>query len=472
MISFSMDISQAFEWMTTLLAIYFLFANFIFLLLLIGAFFSIRKFIRARPMVESLWKRFSRLGPPVSIIAPAFNEENSIVESIYSFLTLQYPRLEVILVNDGSTDSTFRKVFEAFKLEPTHLFYNDQLSKTEIIQTYSSSLYPNLFVIDKKRGGKADAINVGIGFCRYDFFCSVDSDSILDKDALLKVVLPLIEKPETTVASGGTVRPVNGSLVQAGRVFETRLSKNPLVLVQIVEYLRAFLFGRVGWNLYNGTMIISGAFGVFKKEAVLEVGGYHEGSLGEDMELIMRLRHYAGLHNREVSIAFIADPVCWTEVPSTFKTLAKQRDRWQRGLAEVLFRYKNIFFNPRFGTVGLLAYPYFFFVELFGPWLELFSYLFIGIGYAMGWLQLELIFLFLLVDLFFGILMSFGAVLIEESAYYKYPKIRDLLILLIFSFFEQIGFRQLHSFWRLRGTIRYFRGIKHWGRMERMGFQE
>jgi cellulose synthase/poly-beta-1,6-N-acetylglucosamine synthase-like glycosyltransferase len=459
-----------FETAALILTTYFLFANFIFLLLLIGAFFSIRQFIRARPMVESLWKRFSKLGPPISVIAPAFNEENSIVESLYSFLTLQYPRLEVILVNDGSTDSTFRKVSEAFKLEPIHLFYNDSLSKSSILGTYCSNLYPNLFVIDKVRGGKADSINVGIGFSRYDFFCAVDSDSILDRDALLKVVLPFIEKPETTVASGGTIRPVNGSLVRGGQVYETRLSKNPLVLVQIVEYLRAFLFGRVGWNLYNGTMIISGAFGVFKKAAVLEVGGYSEGSLGEDMELVVRLRHYAGLCDREISIAFIADPVCWTEVPATFKALAVQRDRWQRGLAEVLFHYKSMLFNPKYGSIGLIAYPYFFFVELFGPWLELFSYIFIFFGYFLGWVQLDLVFLFLIVDWCFGILMSFGAILIEESAYHKYPKLRDLFTLLLFSFFEQIGFRQLHSFWRLRGTIRYFRGIKHWGKMERIGF--
>lgn len=453
------------------LTVYFLSANLISLGLLIGAFISIRHYRRARPLVQSFWRRFARLGPPVSVIAPAFNEENTIVDSIYSFLTLQYPRFEVIVVNDGSTDQTLSKMIEAFQLEPTHLYYMKDLSYSVVHETYASKLYPNLFVIDKVNGGKADSINVGIGFSRYELFCAVDSDSILEGDALVKVVLPFIEDPEHMIASGGTVRPVNGSDVSAGRLVRAKLSRNPLVLIQIVEYLRAFLLGRVGWNLVNGTLIISGAFGVFKKKAVIDIHGYQGGSMSEDMELVVRLRYAEGFRNEGHRVSFIADPICWTEAPSNLLSLSRQRDRWQRGLAEVLFKYRSMLFNSRYGVVGWVALPYFFFVELLGPIIELFAYTLLIVGLSMGWLHWDLAFLLVAADILFGILMSMGAVLIEESAYHKYPRTIDFCILLICAFFEQVGFRQLNTFWRLRGTIRYFRGANDWGQMERTGFQ-
>jgi cellulose synthase/poly-beta-1,6-N-acetylglucosamine synthase-like glycosyltransferase len=461
---------ELFEWSVRGLTFYFLIANLVFLILLVGAFISIRKFVHARPLIESFWKRFTKLGPPISVIAPAFNEEQTIVDSVYSFLTLQYTRFEVLIVNDGSTDQTLSKMKEAFQLEPSHLYYYNELSYSKVHETYISTLYPNLIVIDKQNGGKADAINVGIGFSRFEFFCAVDSDSILDPDALVKVVLPFIEDPERTIASGGTVRPVNGSDVRAGRVIETRLPSSPLVLVQIVEYLRAFLFGRVGWNIFNSTLIISGAFGLFKKQAVVDIHGYQGGSLGEDMELVMRLRYAEGFRREDARIAFIPDPICWTEAPSNLKTLGLQRDRWQRGLAEVLFKYRSMMFNPKFGFAGFVAVPYFFFVEMLGPLIELFAYLLLGLGWWMNWIHIDLVIMLLTADILFGILMSMGAVMIEESAYHKYPRFRDFIVLLFCAIFEQIGFRQLNSYWRVRGTIRYFMGAKEWGPMERKGF--
>lgn len=466
-----MTIVDIFEWVIRLVSVYFLLANLIFLTLLVGAFISIRRFIRARPLVESFWRRFTKLGPPISVIAPAFNEEQSIIDSIYSFLTLQYPRFEVIVVNDGSTDRTLEKIKEAFKLEPAPLKYNGELSYSEVREIYISTLYRNLIVVDKENGGKADAINVGIGLSRYDLFCAVDCDSILDPDALVKVVLPFIEDPDRVIASGGTVRPVNGSDVRAGRVVEARLPHNPLVLVQIVEYLRAFLFGRVGWNIFNSTLIISGAFGLFKKQAVIDIHGYQGGSLGEDMELVMRLRYAEGFRQQDQRIAFIPDPICWTEAPSNLKILARQRDRWQRGLAEVLFRYREMMFNRKFGFAGLVAIPYFFFVELLGPLVEIVAYLILAIGLWMHWIHPELAVLLFTVDILFGILMSVGAVMIEESAYHKYPRLRDFVTLLCCAIFEQIGFRQINSFFRIRGTVRYLMGAKEWGPMDRVGFK-
>jgi len=456
--------------MTYGIVAYFLASNLIFLGLLMASALAIRKMIFARPMIESIWKRTAELGPPISVIAPCFNESRTILTAVRSFIALEYSDFEVIIVNDGSTDQTLALLIDEFHLKPAKIFYDDRLSRTEIREVYRSPIHQNLIVIDKINRGKADSINVGIGFSQFDFFCAVDADCVLDRDALLKVILPFVEEPETTVAAGGTVRPVNGTQLRAGRPIVPSLPWNPLVLFQIVEYLRAFLFGRVGWNMFNSTMIISGAFGIFKKNSVIAVGGYQEDSVGEDMELILRLRHQAGLQNKEISIAFIPDPICWTEVPADLISLGKQRDRWQRGLADSLMKHRQMLFNPRFGAVGFLAYPVFVLFELIQPFMELLSYLLIFIGALSGWISWDLVILFFVVDLLFGMLMSFGAVLIEESAFHKYPKVHQLVTLLVFSFFEHLGFRQYVMAWRAYGSFKYLLGSREWGKQEREGF--
>lgn len=450
---------------------YFLYSNSIYLLLLISSFFSIRKIVLKKPLIDSLHSRLTKLAPPITIIAPAFNEEFSIKESSESFLFLNYPQHEVIIVNDGSTDGTFEVLERNFQLQPARRFYDSSLSKTKIRGVYHSLLFPNLLVVDKENGGKADSINVGIGYSSHELFCTVDSDSVLDDNALLSVVLPFIEEPDRMVASGGTVRPVNGSEVRFGRVSKSKLSKNPLVLLQVVEYLRAFLFGRVGWNLINATMIISGAFGIFKKSAVREVGGYHENTVGEDLELVVRLRRYYAELDEPVLISFMPDPVCWTEVPSDLISLGRQRHRWQRGLAETLMSNLGMLFNPRYKTIGLIAFPYFFIVELLGPIIEFIAYLSVIGGFILGFLSWEFFVLFLLVDIGFGVLMSIGAVLIEESAYHKYPRLKDLLFLIGIAPLEHFGFRQWNSVWRFLGLLGYFFGEKNWGLKKRHGFE-
>jgi len=464
------DLNNFFELATVIFASYFMLANGIFFSLLLVSFFSVRKVVRSNPMVESLKDRYALIAPAVSVIAPAYNEEKTVVESIHSFLRLDYPSFEILLVNDGSKDSTLQQLQNNFDLIPAERFYDNRLSTSKVRGFYRSKTYPNLFVVDKENGGKADAINVGLGFAQNTLFCAVDSDSILEPDCLLRVVVPFIEEPETTIAAGGTVRPVNGCVIEQGRVTELRFPRGILGKIQIVEYLRAFLFGRQGWNAWNSTLIISGAFGIFKKDIVIEAGGYRRDSIGEDMELVVRLRRYAVENELPYRISFVPDPICWTEVPETVSGLALQRDRWQRGLADSLFSHMRIFLNPRYGAAGLLAFPYFLLVELFGPIIETAAYIFIGVGLYLGKIDHSILLLFILVDIVFGIFMSFGAVFIEESAFHKYTKLSHLIGLVILSFIEQLGFRQLLTILRLRGLINYVLGRKSWGSLSRTGF--
>jgi cellulose synthase/poly-beta-1,6-N-acetylglucosamine synthase-like glycosyltransferase len=454
------------------LLIYFIFANSVAFILLCASGISIWKTNRTRPMIESLREGSQLFAPSISVIAPAYNEERSILESVHSFLSLRYPKHEVIIVNDGSTDRTFELLKREFDLEARVFFRDDRLESKKILGTYISRKFPNLIVIDKENGcGKADANNAGIAFARNELICAVDSDCILDEDSLIKVVIPFIEEPTLTVASGGTVRPVNGSLVRRGRVVKPRLPRNPLALIQIVEYLRAFMFGRLGWNLFNSTLIISGAFGLFKKEAMIEVGGYQSGSLAEDMDMVVKLRRHFVNAGKYVIIAFVPDPICWTEVPSTLGSLSRQRKRWQTGLADTLIIFRAMILNSKFGFAGLVALPYFFLVELLGPAIEIFSYLVIGLGFAFKLIDLDLFLLFILVDLGYGMLMSIGAVLMEESAFHKFPKMSQLFVLVVISFFEHLGYRQFNSFQRLVALLTYGQREKVWGKMDRVGFE-
>jgi cellulose synthase/poly-beta-1,6-N-acetylglucosamine synthase-like glycosyltransferase len=461
-----------FETGTLAVAAYFVFANGVFLILLIISFFSLRRDSRSRLMVKSLKDRYDLIAPPVSIIAPAFNEAKSIEESVQSFLRLDYPAFDVLVVNDGSTDDTFERLQAAFDLFETERFYDDRLSRSKIKGLYASRKFSNLFVINKERGGKADAINMGIGFSRHELFCAVDSDCILEPDCLLRVVIPFIEEPKLTIGAGGTVRPINGCLVHAGRLTQIRFPKRFLAMIQVVEYLRAFLFGRQGWNVLNSTLIISGAFGIFRKDIVMRAGGYRKDCIGEDMELVVRLRRFAVENQLDYRISFVPDPICWTEVPETLSGLSRQRDRWQRGLAESLLSHKTMFLNPRYGLTGFLAYPYFLFVELIGPAVEIGAYVFIFTGLALGFIDPHLLLLVLAVDIGFGIFMSLGAVFIEESTFHKYSKIHQLLTLVGLAVIEHLGYRQLMTLFRLKGFVNYLRGHHAWGTVERSGFDQ
>ena len=453
-----------------LFILYYFVINTGYLVLLVAAFLSIRRQRQTQPLIDSLRKKFPSFAPAISVLAPAYNEQQTIVDSTKSFLMLNYPSFEVIVINDGSKDGTFEELRKAFRLAPTEIPCDRRLSSGVIRGIYRSKLHENLVVIDKENGGKADALNVGIEYSQYTIFCAVDSDSILEEDALLQVSLPFLEDPARVIASGGTIRIANGADVRFGRVQKVELPNNFYLLMQVVEYTRAFLCGRMGWNAFNATLVISGAFGLFSKKAVMEVGGYKVGSIGEDMELVVRLHRHFRERRREYSIVFVPNPVCWTEAPASFDALQKQRDRWQRGLADTLMQNRDMLFNPKFGMIGFFAFPYFLMAELVGPLIELVSFAFILILYSAGLLSPYFMFVYLAIGVLYSAMLSIAAFVIEEVYFCKYVRAGQFLLLFALTLLESFGYRQITSLWRLRGFISYIRGDHSWGHLKRVGF--
>lgn len=451
--------------------VYFVLLNASYTTLLVFSFLDIVRYkLRSDSFDMDVLLR-SPLALPVTVIAPAFNEERSIVENVRSLLNLTYNDYEVIVVNDGSNDGTLDKLKESFQLERVHYAYRRELPTETIRGIYRSVGTTRLTVIDKENGGKSDALNAGINAARYPLICSVDADTIINRDALLKVVVPFMEDPQHTVAAGGTVRTANGCTVEDGVVTKVGLGNAILPIFQTVEYLRAFLFGRIGWNLLGGNLIISGAFGVFKKEAVVAVGGYSPHTVGEDMELVIRLHRWHRKNRIKYRIVFVPDPICFTEVPEKLGDLGRQRDRWQRGLMESISLHWRMAFNPRYGRVGLLAFPYYIFFEMLSPLVELFGYILIILSFFAGIIDTPFLVMFFFVAMLYGVFLSVATVLLEEVSFAIYRSNASLLWLCVFGVLENFGYRQLTFFWRLSGMIKFFFGAKGWGRHEhRKGF--
>ena len=455
-----------FEWFVLL---YFVVVNGRYLMLLVSALREVHEH-RASEWHEPESKILgSALAPRVSILAPAYNEEATVTESVRALLTLSYPNLEVVLVNDGSTDGTLTTLMDAFSLQPIHNIFRRQIETQPIRGLFRSREFPNLVVVDKANGGKADALNAGLNLCSGELVCAIDADTLIEPDALLRMVRPFLRNDDI-VAGGGTIRVANGSRVYSGRVTEARAPRHPLAGFQVIEYLRAFLFGRLGWNREGGNLIISGAFGLFRRDAMIGVGGYLHSTVGEDMELVARLRTKGLEEGGPHKVEFVPDPVAWTEVPQSLRGLGRQRDRWHRGLADVVWRYRRLFFNPRYGSLGLVVYPYFVLIELVAPVVEVLGLLLLPIGIWTGALDPPFALLFLLVAYGLGLVLTVATLLLEEWSFHRYERPSDLLLLIAWTVLEPIGYRQMTLFWRVRGLIKYLRGRQDWGVMLRQGF--
>jgi len=446
--------------------LYFIVLNAVYLGLNVISLFTVPRYMEMRAL-RDLPQVYSGLEPPISIVAPAYNEEAVIVTSIRSLLQLNYPEFELVVVNDGSKDETLEVLKREFKLVLFPEAYRDRLPSKAVRAIYRSKIYPNLRVIDKENGGKADSINTGVNAARYPLFCVIDSDSILERESLHKAVQPFLEDPRT-VACGGTIRIANGCRVSGGFLEQPGLPRNPLALFQVMEYLRAFLFGRLGWAPMNALLIISGAFGIFYKEKVVSVGGFRTDTIGEDMELVMRLHRVLTKKGVPYRIAFVPDPVCWTEAPEDLRTLRSQRIRWQHGLGDSIRINRGLLFQRGSGFVGWLALPFFVIFEWLGPLVEVAGYVFVPFAYFLGFLSLSSMLIFFLLSVSLGVLCSASSLLLEELSFHSYPKTRDILWLFLAVIAENLGYRQLNSYWRIRGLIAWMLGRKaKWGEMTR-----
>lgn len=437
-----------------------------YLLLNLLSMFSISHYMRGR--VLDPVPGAGGFEPPVSLLVPAYNEAATIVASIRSLLQLNYPEFEIVVVNDGSSDDTMAELVREFGLVDYPTANWAQLECQPIRGFYRSTKFRRLRVIDKENGGKADALNAAINASRYPLFCAMDADSILDRNALFKVAQPFIDEPKT-IAAGGTIRIANGCSVSGGYLQKVRLPRSLLARMQIIEYLRAFLFGRLGWSPMNAMLIISGAFGLFKKSAVVEAGGYRTDTVGEDMELVVRLHRLYRQQRRPYRISYVPDPICWTEAPESLTVLKRQRTRWQRGLAESLSANASLLLHPRSGLVGWLAFPFFLLFELLGPLVEVLGYLSLILGFAFGLISTEAFVTFMFLGLSFGVLLSTSALLLEEMSFRLYPRGRQLFWLVTAAIIENFGYRQLVSWWRFQGLLRWvFRAEQRWGEMTRL----
>lgn len=459
---------QAIEWS---IISYFLTLNSVYLLLVIGSLIYIRKQMLLSDIVKPSGLFKSKIHKTISILVPAYNEAGNIVESVESLLRLEYPEYEIIVVNDGSSDDTISRLTDHFNLEKTELFYKQSIRHLPIRGIYKSEEIPNLTVIDKENGGKSDALNAGINVSDYDLICSIDADSILEQDVLKKLIQTFV-RHKHTIAAGGIVRVINGCKIVNREIEEIHVPNGFLGRLQSVEYLRAFLFGRVGWDYLKGLLIISGAFGIFDRKAILEVGGYLTDSVGEDIELIIRLHSHFLREKKQYNIRFLPEPICWTEVPVDYRSLRNQRNRWHRGLADSMWRHKYMLFNPTYGRIGLFVMPFFLVFELFGPIIIILSYFYLGVLFFIpGYTDISFIVLFFAVSVIYGMVVSLISVLAEEIAYKTYSSTKDILVLTAYSFIENMGYRQLHSFWQVSGIIDFIRGNKSWGKMKREGFK-
>jgi cellulose synthase/poly-beta-1,6-N-acetylglucosamine synthase-like glycosyltransferase len=448
---------------------YFVLLNAVYLGTSFFAFGALRRYAMRMKSLDLTELIGSSAAPPISLLAPAYNEERTCVEAVRSLLTLEYPEYEIIVVNDGSKDGTLQRLIDAFHFEPASRVATATVRTAPVKQVYHSHAYPTLWLIDKENGGKADALNAGLNYCYTPVFCAMDADSLLEPEALIRIIRPFLEDA-TTIAAGGILRIANGCLVDRGRVTQVGLPRSLLARFQVLEYLRVFLSGRMGWDALEATLIISGAFGVFRRSAVVEAGGYATDTVGEDMELVVRLHHHFGGLATPYRIEFVPDPVAWTECPESLRVLARQRDRWQRGLFQTLVRHRGMLLNPTYGKVGMLAFPFFFFLEMLGPVVELLGYLSFTITVLAGRADWLFVSAFLAVAVVLGGVLSLSSVALEELSFRRYPRLVDLLKLFSLAALENVGYRQLNTWWRVKGTYSALRGRQTWGKMTRRGF--
>jgi cellulose synthase/poly-beta-1,6-N-acetylglucosamine synthase-like glycosyltransferase len=414
--------------------------------------------------------------PSISIIAPAYNESATIIESVNSLINLWYPRYELIVVNDGSSDGTLDKLINYFELVKVDILFREHIATQHILAIYRNPAFPKLTVINKLNGGKADSLNAGINIASGEYVCGIDADSLLEKDALMRIASTSLDIEVETVAVGGNIFPVNGCTISRGCIDKYALPSHPVALFQMIEYFRAFMAGRIGWASLNSLLIISGAFGLFSRKRMLEVGGYltssgqyHYDTVGEDMELVVRLSRYMRENKQPFKINYAYNANCWTEVPEDVHILLKQRDRWHRGLIEILSFHAKLFLNPSYGKLGMLSIPYFVLFEMIGPWIELQGYSMVILALSFGLLNIPVLILLFIATIMTGTFISTASLIIagHEMRHFTF---KEILKLIGYSILENFGIRQFVSLQRCLSYVNIIRSKSGWGKMTRKGF--
>jgi cellulose synthase/poly-beta-1,6-N-acetylglucosamine synthase-like glycosyltransferase len=453
---------QAVDYLNFSFLIYFAAANLVYTVLMALSLYGVSlhsKYAAARGYTSFATSPFL---PPVALLVPAHNEEDAIVQTVRSALALNYPLKEVIVVDDGSRDDTVARLVEAFELERIDCIYRQSIEAPAPLAYYRSRSLPNLKVISVAHAGKAAALNTAIDIAQSPFVCTVDADCIIERDALLRLVAPVMRSPKPTAVSGGVVRVANGCAIREGHIVAIDLPRSWIERCQIVEYIRTFLFGRPGWAALNATFIASGAFCLLQKEAVVGAGGFNENTVTEDIDIIARIRRYLREEKREDRVVFTTDPICWTEAPRDFKMLARQRRRWQLGLIQTTLRYHDMVLNPKYGAAGVLSIPFHAYIEGFGSVFEALGTLLIPLFYFLGLLSVRHFVAFMFLAVGYGTLLSIGSVVLEEMTIARYPRMSHLRTLLIYAVLENIGYRQMVTFFRAQGVLKYFFGRHRW----------
>ncbi|MDE3234427.1 MAG: sulfatase-like hydrolase/transferase [Bacteroidota bacterium] len=462
-----------FEVITALVFIYSALLVIVYVLIALYSIGGTKNYLRKNSFTDYRLLAASPHIPSVSVLAPAYNEGKTIVENVRSLLSIYYSNLEVIIINDGSKDDSLVQLIEAYQLEKVDFLVNYQIHTKEVRGIYRSKnpVYNKLVVVDKVNGGKADALNVGINIASNDYLVCIDVDCVLEQDALLKMMKPFMEQTdERVIASGGVVRIANSCIIEDGRLVKVKLPDDYLPRVQTLEYIRAFILGRMAWSRLNGLMLISGAFGAFDKDIVLKCGGYNHNTVGEDMELVVRMRRYMEERKEKYRVTYIPDPLCWTEAPATYTILGRQRNRWTRGTYETLMLHKKMFFNPKYGIMGLLSYPYWFFYELSAPLIEFLGFVAFFFFAIAGLIDWSFFFLYLLMIIFFGYAYSAFAILMEVTSYNMYRRRTDILRLILTAISEPFYFHSFVVWSAIKGFIDLLKKNKGWGEMTRQGF--
>ena len=460
---------QLFDYFNTIILIYLVVTVVVYSLLMVFSLYSVSLHAKQASAEDFGWLLTSPATPPVALIVPAFNEQDAIVQTLRTLIELNYPRKEIVVVDDGSTDETVARVIEHFQLSRMDLIYRETLPSRRPFAFYCNPKRPNLILVSKENGGKSDALNAGLNVARSPYFCTVDADSIIENDALLRLMSPVMRSPQSTVVSGGVVRILNGCKLQNGRVAEIDLPRSWLERCQIVEYMRTFLFGRPGWNFLEATFMCSGAFCLLHRETVMQAGGFSTDTVTEDIDMIATLHRFLRRKRWKYGMAFSTDTVCWTEAPKTIGMLARQRRRWQLGLVQTVMKHNHMIFNPRFGLTGVFSMPFHAYVEAFGCLFEALGTILIPLSFFVGAMPLSLFLLLMLLAIGYGTLLSMGSLVLHEATLRRYPQVRQMLILSLFAILENLGYRQMLAFFRAQAMLKYFRGARKWEVVEHEG---